>query len=86
METGDKTVECLEIAAVKEGNCTLAANDIDWSVSQIHCLSVCHVVNLYLVIQNCGHPVVGSQIGLHVEPYSLSSVKILSSTCSVKPR
>jgi hypothetical protein len=38
METSDKTAEWLEMAAVKEGICTLAAVDIDWCVSQIHCL------------------------------------------------
>jgi len=32
METGDKTVEHLEMAAVKESNRTLAADDIDWCV------------------------------------------------------
>jgi len=38
MENGDKTVERLEMAAVKEGNHTLAAVDIDWCVSYIDCL------------------------------------------------
>ena len=38
METGDKTAERLEMAAVKEGNRTLAVDDIDWCVSQIDCL------------------------------------------------
>ena len=33
METGDKTVEHLEMAAVKEGNRTLVEEDIDWCVS-----------------------------------------------------
>jgi len=74
METGDKTVECLEMAAVKEGNRTLAADDIDWCVSPIDCLSEWHAMNSYPVILNCHHRVVASQIGLQVEPYSLSSV------------
>jgi hypothetical protein len=34
METGDKTAERLEMAAVKEGNRTLVADDIDWCVFQ----------------------------------------------------
>jgi len=33
MENGDKTAERLEMAAVKEGNHTHAAVDIDWRVS-----------------------------------------------------
>jgi len=86
METGDKIVERLEMAAVKEGNRTLAANDIDWGFSQIDCLCVWHVVNIYLVILNCCHRVVVSRLGHLVEPYSLSSVEILSSTSSVEQR
>jgi len=38
MENGDKTAERLEMAAVKEGNHTHAAADIDWHVSYINCL------------------------------------------------
>jgi hypothetical protein len=38
METGDKTAEHVEMATVKEANRTLAADDIDWYVSQIDCL------------------------------------------------
>jgi len=38
METGGETAERMEMAAVKEGNLTLAADDIDWCVSQIDCL------------------------------------------------
>jgi len=68
METGDKTVERLEMAAVKEGNHTLAADDIDWCVSQIDCHREWHVVNFYPVILNCCHCVVASQIGHQVEP------------------
>jgi len=46
METGDKTTERLEIAAVTEGNRTLAAaDDDDWCDSQIDCLCKWHVVN-----------------------------------------
>jgi len=80
MVTGDKTAERLEMAAVKEGNHTLAVGDIDWCVSQIECLCEWHVVNFYPVILNCRHCVVASRMGHQVEPYSLSSVEILSST------
>jgi len=84
METSDKTAECLEMAAVKEGNRTLAADDIDWCVSQIECLCEWHVVDYYPLILNCRHHVVVNQIGHLVERYSMSSVEILSLTCSVK--
>jgi hypothetical protein len=86
METGEKTAERLEMAAVKERHCTLAADDIDWCVSQIDCLCEWHVMNFYPVILNCRHRVVASQIGHEVEPYSRSSVEILASICSVKQR
>jgi hypothetical protein len=86
METGDKTAVRLEMAAVKEGNRTLAADIIDWCVSHIHCLYVWHVVNFYPVIVNCRHHVVATQIGHQVEPYLMSLVEILSSTCSGKDR
>ena len=86
METGDKTAEQLEMAAVKEGNHTLAADDIDWCVAQNDCLCEWHVVNFYPVLLNCHHAIVARQIGHQVEPYSLSSVEILSSTCYVKQR
>jgi len=84
METGDKTAERLEMAAEREGNRTLAVDDIDWCFSQIDCLCKWHVMNLYPVILNCRHSIVAGPIGHQVEPYSLSSVEILSSTCSVK--
>jgi hypothetical protein len=83
METGDKTAEHLEMAAVEDCNCTLAVDDIDWCVSQIACLCECHVMNFDPVILNCHHRIVTSQIGHQVEQYSLSSVEILSSKCSV---
>lgn len=35
MENGGDTVECLEMAAVKEGSNTHVADDSDWSVSKI---------------------------------------------------
>ena len=85
METGDKTAEHLEMAAVKEGKRTLAA-DIDWCGSQIDCLCEWHVVNFYPVILNCRHHVVASKIGHQGELYSLSSVEIFLSTCSVTQR
>jgi len=86
MENADKTAKHLQMAAVKKSNRTLAADDIDCCVSQIDCLCEWHVVNIYLEILNCRHRVVASQIGHQVEPYSLSLVEILSSTCSDKPR
>jgi len=84
METGDKTAECLEMAAVKEGNHTLGADDIDQCVSQIGCHCLWQLVNHYPEILNCRHGVVASQIGHPVEPYSLSLVENHSLTCSVK--
>jgi hypothetical protein len=60
METGDKPAERLEMAAVKEDNCTLAVDDIDWCVSEINCLGEWDVVNCYPVILNCRHRVVAS--------------------------
>ena len=83
MENGDKTAERLEMAAVKEGNHTHAAVDIDWRASQIDCLCRWQVVYHYPVILNCRHGAVASQIGHTVEPYSLSLVEIPSSTWSV---
>jgi hypothetical protein len=83
MGTSDRTAERLEMADVKEGNRTLVADDIDWCVSQIDCLCEWHLGNLYLVTLNCRHRVVASHIGDQVEPYSLASVEILSSRCSV---
>jgi hypothetical protein len=38
METGDKTVEHQEMATEKEGNRTVAVDDIDWCVSPIYWL------------------------------------------------
>ena len=83
MENGDKTAERLEMAAVKEGNHTHAAVDIDWRASQIDCLCRWQVVYHYPVILNCCHGAVASQIGHCVEAYSLSLVEIPSSTWSV---
>ena len=84
METGDETAERLEMAAVKEGNHTLVADDIDWCLSQIDCLCELHVVNFYPVILNCHHHVVVIQISHKVERYSLSLVEINLSTYSVE--
>jgi len=74
------------MADVKEGNRTLAVDDIEWCVSQIDCLCEWHVMNYYPVILNCRHRGVASQIGHQVEQYTLSSVEIFSSTCSIKQR
>ena len=86
MQTGDKTAERLQMAAVKEGNGTLAVDDSDWCDSQNDCPCEWHVVNFYPVILNYHHRVVASQIRHQVEPYSLSSVEILWSTSSVEQR
>jgi hypothetical protein len=53
MENGDETAEHLEMAAVKEGNHTHAAIDIDWRASQIDCLCPWQVMYHYPVILNC---------------------------------
>jgi hypothetical protein len=60
---GDKTAERLEMAAVKEGNHTHAAVDIDWHASQMECLYRWQFVHHYPVILNCRHGDVGSHIG-----------------------
>jgi hypothetical protein len=86
METDDKTAEWLEMAAVMQGNRTLAADDIDSCVSKIDGLSKWHGANIYPVILNCCHRVVASLVCHVVEPYSLSLVEILWLTCSVKQR
>jgi hypothetical protein len=78
METGDETAERLEMAAVKEGNHTHAAVDIDWRVSQIDSLCRWQVVYHYPGILNCHHNTVASQTGHLVEPYLLSLVEIPS--------
>jgi len=57
------------MAAVKKGNRTLVADDIDWCVSEIESLCEWHVVNFYTVILNCRHRIVESQISHQVEPY-----------------
>jgi hypothetical protein len=69
METGDKTAEHQEIAAVKKRNRTLVADGIDWCVSPLECLCEWHVVNFHPVIMNCRHRIVASQIGHQAEPY-----------------
>jgi len=82
MVTGDNTAERLEMAAIKEGNHTHAADDIDQCVSQINCLCLWQFVNQYPTILNCHHSVVASEIGHLMELYSLSLVEIHSSGCS----
>jgi len=83
MENGDKTAEGLEMAAVKECNHTHAADDIDWPVAQINCHCQCPVRSHYPRSLNCHHDTVVSQLGYPVEPYSLCSVEVPSSTWSV---
>ena len=77
METGDKTAERLELAAVNVGNRTLTADHINWCVSHIDCLCEWHVVNSHPVILNCHRRIVASHIGHQVKSYSLSSVETL---------
>ena len=67
METGDKTAECLEMSTMNQGNRTIAVDDIDWCDSQIQCLCKWHVEKYYLVILNCRHRVVASQMDHQVE-------------------
>jgi len=63
MQNGEKTAEHLEMAAVKEGNHTHAADDIDWPDSQIDSLYQWQCVNHYPMILNCRHDALLSQIG-----------------------
>jgi hypothetical protein len=86
METGNKTLKYLEMATVKEGNSTLAEDDIFWCVSQIDSRCEWHGVNCDPVILNCRHRMVATKLGYQVEPYPLSSVEIMSSIGSVKLR
>jgi len=58
MESADKTAERLEMAAVKAGNYTHVAVDIDWFVSQMECLCQWQFVNCFPMILNCLHGVV----------------------------
>jgi len=83
MEIGDKTVECLEMAPVKEGIHTHEADVIHWRVAQIDCLGQWQFVNHYLRMLNCRQATVASQSGHAVETYSLSAIEIPSWTCSV---
>lgn len=53
MENGDKPVELLEMAAVKNGNHIHVVDDIDWRISQINCLYLWQFVNYYPTILNC---------------------------------
>jgi hypothetical protein len=83
MENGNKTVEYLGMAAVKDGTYTDAAVDSDWHVSQINCHCWWQVMNHYPRILNCRYSTVASEIGNSGEPYLLTSVVILSSPWSV---
>jgi len=83
MEHCDKTAERLEMAALKEGNHTHVAVDIDWRVSWIGCHCQWYFGNHHPRILHYRHGAVASQIGHPLEPYSLSLVEIRSSTCSV---
>jgi hypothetical protein len=86
MQTGDRPAERLEMAAMKKGNRTLVADDINTCIPQIDCLCKWHVVNFYLVIVNRRHHVVASLIGHQPDSYTDSSVQIHLLTCTVKQR
>jgi hypothetical protein len=73
----------MEMVAVKAGNDTHVAVDIDWFVSEIDCLCQWQFVNCFPMIQNCLQGVVLSKIGHMNEPCSPSSVDICVLTCSV---
>jgi len=61
MENVEKPAEHLQITAVKEGNHTHAADDINQCVSQIKCLCQWQLVNHYPRILNYHHSAGGSQ-------------------------
>jgi len=83
MENGDHTAEHLGIGAVKEGNHTHAAVDIDCRVAQIDTLCWWQVMSHYSVILDRRHGAVACQIGHHLEAYLLSSVEITLPTWAV---
>ena len=83
MEIADKTEERLEMVAVKAGNHTHMADDIDCVVSQMDCLCQWQWLNYRLMILNYLQGVVACQMGRLDESYLLSSVGIQWSRCSV---
>ena len=83
MENVDNTAAPLEMAAVKAGNHTHTADDINWYVSQINCLYQWQFMNYFQMILNRLHGIVPNHIALQVEPHWLSPVEIRSSTCSI---
>lgn len=83
MESVDKTVEHLGLAAGKVGNHTNVADDIDLVVSKIDCLCHWQFVNSFPMILNCLHGVIVSEIGHPEKLYSLLSGEIHWLTCSV---
>jgi hypothetical protein len=82
MVNGDKTAECLEMAAVKADNHKHEADDIERCVSEINCLCRWQFMNDYLMIMNFLHGVFTGQTGDPVEAYWLSPVEICSMTWS----
>jgi hypothetical protein len=63
MANSDQTTEHLEMALVKINHYTLAANDIDWCVSESNCLCLWKFWKIDLIILKGGHSVFVSQIG-----------------------
>jgi hypothetical protein len=83
MECADKTAEHMEMVAVKAGNHTHVADDIDWFPSKINCHCHWQFMNNFPTILNCLQGVILSQIGHPDKLYSLSSEEIRSLPCSV---
>ena len=63
MGCADKTAVCQEMAAVKVGNHTHAADVIGWFVSHIDCLCQWQLVNCFPMILNSRLGVVMCHIG-----------------------
>ena len=80
MECADKTAEHMEMVAVKAGNHTHVADDIDWCVSEMECLGQWQFVNYFLMILKCLHSIVACQIDHLDQPCLLTLVEIHSST------
>lgn len=70
------------MAAGREGYDTDVADYIDRCVSQIHCHCQWQFMNYDLTSLNCHHPILGSQIGHPVLPFTQSSVNFCSSRSS----
>lgn len=83
MENADKIVEWLELAAVKAGNHTQAADDIDWFAFYLDFLCMLQFICYLPMIPGCIYGIVVCQIAHLGRAYLLPSVENCSSTCSV---